>query len=223
MSILSRLGAWLRAEDKAEPEDDFDMYDRGETRIIVGLGNPGPQYAATRHNAGWMVVDELARRWSAPSSRKRMNAQISEVRRNGDRIVLVMPQTFMNESGKAVREIMGWYKVSPQDTLIIVDDLDIRFGQLRVRPNGSAGGHNGLKSIFRDTGSQEFPRVRVGIGRPRSASGHAVGHVLSKFSKEETADLPKVINTSADAVEMWLDQGLLATMNAINGIPSVIE
>lgn len=223
MSILSRLGAWLRAEDKAEPEDDFDMYDRGETRIIVGLGNPGPQYAATRHNAGWMVVDELARRWSAPSSRKRMNAQISEVRRNGDRIVLVMPQTFMNESGKAVREIMSWYKVSPQNTLIIVDDLDIRFGQLRVRPNGSAGGHNGLKSIFRDTGSQEFPRVRVGIGRPRSASGHAVGHVLSKFSKEEAADLPKVINTSADAVEMWLDQGLLATMNAINGIPSVIE
>lgn len=223
MSILSRLVSWLRAEDMAEAEVEDEMFERGETRVIVGLGNPGKEYAATRHNAGWMVIDDLARRWNAPTSKKRMHAQISEVRRNGDRMVLVMPQTYMNESGRAVREILGWYKVKPENCLVVVDDLDIPFGQLRVRPNGSAGGHNGLKSIFRDTGTQEFPRVRVGIGRPKSESGHTIGHVLSRFNADEQAQLPKVIDAASDAVEQWLDEGLLATMNAINGLPSVIE
>lgn len=190
------------------------MFDRGRTKIVVGLGNPGRQYAETRHNFGFFVVDELAKRTNAPSSRKRMNAEISEARFGGDRLVLVMPQTYMNDSGIAVREIMRWYKVAPEDVLVVVDDLDLRFGQLRLRARGSAGGHNGLKSIFQETGTQEIPRLRVGIGR---SGNHAIGHVLSKFSKDERERLPEVIGDAADAVEAWLQKGITEAMNAVNG------
>ncbi len=217
MSILGRFRAWIRAEDVAGPEENEDtseMFDRGRTKIVVGLGNPGRQYAQTRHNFGFFVVDELAQRTNAPSSRKRMNAEISEARFDGDRLVLVMPQTYMNASGVAVREIMRWYKVDPEDVLVVVDDLDLRFGQLRLRARGSAGGHNGLKSIFQETGTQEIPRLRVGIGR---SGNHAIGHVLSKFSKEEQERLPEVIGEAADAVETWLKKGITEAMNEVNG------
>jgi PTH1 family peptidyl-tRNA hydrolase len=147
-------------------------------------------------------------------SRKRMNAEISETRFGDDRLILVMPQTYMNASGVAVREIMRWYKVAPEDVLVIVDDLDLRFGQLRLRARGSAGGHNGLKSIFQETGTQEIPRLRVGIGR---SGHHAIGHVLSKFSKEEQEHLPNVIGEAADAVETWLRKGITEAMNTVNG------
>lgn len=216
MSIIDRFRAWIRAEEfaEAEYEEAPQMFDRGGTKIVVGLGNPGRQYAQTRHNFGFFVVDELAKRTSAPSSRKRMNAEISEARYGDDRLILVMPQTFMNASGVAVREIMRWYKASAQDVLIIVDDLDLPYGQIRLRARGSAGGHNGLKSIFHETGTQEIPRLRVGIGR---SGHHAIGHVLSKFSPEEQETLPRLIDESADAVELWLRKGVLEAMNLING------
>lgn len=217
MNLIGRFRAWIRAEDMAdntENEDTTEMFDRGNTRIVVGLGNPGRKYAQTRHNMGFLVVDELARRTNAPSSRKRMNAEISEARYDGDRLVLVMPQTYMNESGIAVREIMRWYKVDPEDVLVVVDDLDLRYGQIRLRARGSAGGHNGLKSIFREIGTQEIPRLRIGIGR---SGNHAIGHVLSKFSPEEQENLPGVTAAAADAVETWLQQGVLEAMNLING------
>lgn len=216
MSLLSRFRAWIRAEELAEEEieDTFGMFDRGGTKIVVGLGNPGRQYAQTRHNFGFFVVDELAKRTSAPSSRKRMNAEISETRYGDDRLVLVMPQTYMNASGVAVREIMRWYKVKPEDVLIVVDDLDLRYGQMRLRARGSAGGHNGLKSIFQEIGTQEISRLRVGIGR---SGHHAVGHVLSKFSSEEQETLPGLIDDAADAVELWLTKGVIEAMNLING------
>jgi PTH1 family peptidyl-tRNA hydrolase len=215
MSIVKRLLSWIRAEELAEEEieDDTGMFDRGGTKIVVGLGNPGRQYAQTRHNLGFFVVDELAKRTSAPTSRKRMNAEISEARFGDDRLILVMPQTYMNASGVAVREIMRWYKVKPEDVLVVVDDLDLRFGQMRLRARGSAGGHNGLKSIFQEIGTQEIPRLRVGIGR-----GHqAIGHVLSKFSPEEQEELPSVVDEAADAVELWLRNGIVEAMNQING------
>lgn len=217
MSILGRFRAWIRAEELAgtlENEVTSEMFDRGRTRIVVGLGNPGRQYAGTRHNFGFFIVEELARRTNAPSSRKRMNAEISEARFGDDRLILVMPQTYMNASGVAVREIMRWYKVAPEDVLVVVDDLDLRFGQIRLRARGSAGGHNGLKSIFQETGTQEIPRLRVGIGR---SGHHAIGHVLSKFSKEEQDVLPDVIGEAADAVETWLRKGVLEAMNLVNG------
>lgn len=190
------------------------MFERGNTKIVVGLGNPGRQYAQTRHNFGFFVVDELAKRINAPTSRKRMNAEISEARYDGDRLILVMPQTYMNASGTAVREVMRWYKVDPEDVLVVVDDLDLRYGQIRLRARGSAGGHNGLKSIFQEIGTQEIPRLRVGIGR---SGNHAIGHVLSKFSSEERETLPEVISEAADAVETWLQKGSLEAMNLING------
>ena len=217
MSILRRFRAWIRAEELAGNEGNeatSEMFDRGSTKIVVGLGNPGRQYAGTRHNFGFFVVDEIARRTSAPSSRKRMNAEISEARYGEDRLILVMPQTYMNASGVAVREIMRWYKVPPEDVLVVVDDLDLRFGQLRLRARGSAGGHNGLKSIFQETGTQEIPRLRVGIGR---SGNHAIGHVLSKFSKEEQDVLPDVVAEAADAVETWLQKGVFEAMNLVNG------
>ena len=222
--MFRRLKSWLMAEDMAEPEyEDDDMYGRAETRIIVGLGNPGRQYANTRHNAGWMVLDELAKRSGAPSPRSRFQAEISEINYKGFRLVMVKPQTYMNESGKSVRQILNWYKTDPDEMLVIVDDLDIPFGRLRVRPGGSPGGHNGLKSINRDIGTTEYPRLRVGIGRPNLPSGRAIGHVLGSFSAEERADAHQVFGAAADAVDMWLEEGILATMNAINGVPSVIS
>jgi PTH1 family peptidyl-tRNA hydrolase len=216
MTILHRLRAWIRAEDVAETdnEDTDEMFNRGQTKVVVGLGNPGRQYAQTRHNFGFFVVDELAKRTSAPASRKRMNAEISEARYGDDRLILVMPQTYMNASGVAVREIMRWYKVEPEDVLIVVDDLDLRYGHIRLRPRGSAGGHNGLKSIFKETGTQEIPRLRVGIGR---GSDRTIAHVLSKFSPEEQETLPRVIDEAADAVELWLEKGIIEAMNLING------
>lgn len=222
--LFARIKSWLRAEDMAEPEyEDDDMYARAETRIIVGLGNPGRKYENTRHNAGWLVLDELAKRSGAPSPRSRLQAEISEVRYRDYRLVMAKPQTYMNESGKSVSQLLNWYKVKPEEMLVIVDDLDIPFGRLRMRTDGSAGGHNGLKSIIRDIGTEDFPRLRVGIGRPNHSSGRAIGHVLGVFSSEEKADADTVFGAAADAADMWLDDGILTTMNAINGVPSVIS
>lgn len=222
--VFARIKSWLLAEDMAEPEyEDDDMYAPAEPRIIVGLGNPGRQYANTRHNAGWMVLDELARRTGAPSTRSRLQAEISEVKHKGFRLVIAKPQTYMNESGKSVSQLLNWYKVDPEHMLVVVDDLDIPFGRLRMRPGGSPGGHNGLKSINREIGTDQYPRLRVGIGRPNHPGGRTIGHVLSSFSTEERADANIVFTAAADAVDMWLDDGILVTMNAINGVPSVIS
>lgn len=221
MSIIERILAWIRAEDVADntPEDTNDMFERGQVKVVVGLGNPGRQYAQTRHNFGFFVIDKLAQRTSAPTSRKRMNAEISEARYGEDRLVLVMPQTYMNASGISVREVMRWYKVAPEDVLVVVDDLDLPFGQLRLRARGSAGGHNGLKSIFKETGTQDIPRLRVGIGR---SGREAVNHVLSKFSPEEQEALPQLVDEAADAVELWLSKGVIEAMNLINGSGRVV-
>lgn len=222
--LIARIKSWLRAEDMAEPEyEDDDMYTRAETRLIVGLGNPGRKYANTRHNAGWLAIDWLADRTGAPSPRSRLQAQISEVRYKDYRLVLAKPQTYMNESGKSVSQLLNWYKVKPDEMLVIVDDLDLPFGRLRLRPGGSAGGHNGLRSITRDIGTEDFPRLRVGIGRPNHPGGRAIGHVLGAFSAEEKAQADQVFGAAADAADMWLDDGILATMNTINGVPSVIS
>lgn len=203
-----------RTPNPTEDIDDMPPEPVGSrTRIIVGLGNPGRQYADTRHNIGFFVVDALARRVAAPESRKRFKAEISEARRHDDRFVLVMPQTFMNDSGVTVREVVRWYKVPLERVVVVVDDLDLPFGQIRLRARGSAGGHNGLKSIFGLLGTQEIPRLRIGIGR---GPGAPRAHVLARFSKEEEAELPAIIATAADIVERWADRGMVEAMNVAN-------
>jgi peptidyl-tRNA hydrolase, PTH1 family len=185
-------------------------------RIIVGLGNPGREYASTRHNIGFMVVNELARRSGAEGAKKRFRSEIAEGRLHGEKIVLVAPQTYMNLSGHAVREAVNWYHVTHADLLIVFDDMDLPFGQLRLRDNGSAGGHNGLKSIIEQLGDTDVPRLRVGIGRGRSS---ATSHVLSRFSPDEEKALPDLIAKVTDAVELWMTQGVTAAMNEVNQRP----
>lgn len=182
--------------------------------VIVGLGNPGREYAATRHNLGFMVADELARRAHAEGSKRRFKAEIAEGRLAGEKLVLVKPQTYMNLSGHAVREVVQWYHVPVDRVLVIVDDLDQPFGQVRLRARGSAGGHNGLKSIFAQLGTTEVPRLRIGIGR---TSTQAISHVLARFSKDEQAALRGVIAEAADAAGLWAEKGILEAMNLVNG------
>ncbi len=182
-------------------------------RIVVGLGNPGREYAGTRHNLGFMVVDEIARRYGPANWRKRFRSEIGEVFVDAQKIVLVKPQTFMNLSGMAVREAINWYHVDRDEVIIVMDDLDTPFGSLRLREKGTAGGHNGLSSIIQQLGSNDVPRLKIGIGRGRST---ASAHVLSRFSPDQERELPDLINQSADAVEIWIKDGIIAAMNQAN-------
>ena len=182
-------------------------------KIVVGLGNPGREYATTRHNLGFMVVDALARRSGASSGRKRLRAEIVEGRLDAHKLVFVKPQTYMNLSGHAVREVVRWYHAPPEDLLIILDDLDLPFGALRLRADGSAGGHNGLTSVLEQLGSRNVSRLRLGIGR---GSGVAVAQVLSRFSADEERALPAIIDAAVDCVARWVTDGVIAAMNDCN-------
>jgi len=182
-------------------------------RIIVGLGNPGREYAGTRHNIGFMVVDELARRHGPVVWKKRFRSEIGDVVFGSEKLILVKPQTFMNLSGAAVREAVNWYHLPLDETIIIMDDLDIPFAALRMRGIGSAGGHNGLASIIEHLGGNEIPRLKIGIGRGRSS---ASAHVLSRFSPEQERALPELIGRATDAVELWTREGLVSAMNVAN-------
>lgn len=181
--------------------------------MLVGLGNPGAKYQATRHNAGFMVIDQLTA--SLPgSSRERFQAAILESRQDDELLVFVKPLTFMNNSGLAVSQVARWYKASPGRILIIYDDLDLPFGSIRLRPQGSAGGHNGLSSIIQHMGTNAIPRLRIGVGRP--TSGSTVNYVLSRFSTEERETLPKVVELASEVATSWLRDGIEPAMNAYN-------
>ena len=215
--MLSWIMNRLRPTAGEENEDDRDM--ATGAHIIVGLGNPGRNYANTRHNLGFMVVDELARRGGDSSARKRFRSEMVDTRLPAGKTILVKPQTFMNESGHAVREVLNWYRADPDQILIVVDDLDLPFGQLRLRSSGSAGGHNGLKSIIEQTGTREFPRLRLGIGR---GPNQAKAHVLSHFAPSEQQHLPRLVDAAADAAELWMREGAIQAMNEVNGQASVL-
>ncbi len=182
-------------------------------RIVVGLGNPGREYASTRHNVGFMVVDELARRAGGVAFRKRFKSELGEAFLGGGKLVLVKPQTYMNLSGHAVREVLAWYHAPVDSLLLVLDELDLPFGTLRMRARGSAGGHNGLASIVEQIGHDAVPRLRIGIGRGRSS---ASARVLSRFSQDEERVLPDVVAEAADAVVLWAEQGIVAAMNRAN-------
>jgi PTH1 family peptidyl-tRNA hydrolase len=186
-------------------------------RLVVGLGNPGKEYEATRHNAGFMVVDELARRFGVEQWRTKDQARQALV--SGRRVVLVEPVSFMNASGIPVRVIASWYRVPPENVLVINDDMDLPFGKLRMRPTGGHGGHNGLRSLIATLG-ENFPRLRFGVGRPRtdeSSQGPApIDHVLSPFSADEARSLPQIVSAATDGVEKWLEGGLEPAMQVVN-------
>jgi PTH1 family peptidyl-tRNA hydrolase len=182
--------------------------------LVVGLGNPGPEYANTRHNVGFMVVDLLSRRHRIPVKALRHGARVGEGEIAGEPVALVKPLTFMNVSGRAVAPLASQHSLPPSHVIVIYDDADLPFGKIRVRARGSAGGHNGLKSIIASLGSSEFPRVRIGIGRSRG--GDLIEHVLTGFKPAERATINRAIDRAADAVESLLSEGTETAMNRFN-------
>ena len=183
-------------------------------RIVIGLGNPGRQYEGTRHNVGWMILDRIAERAGWGGRGKERDASLVVRGRYEDLdLVLVKPLTYMNDSGTAVRKVLARERVPLDQLLVVADDFSLPLGKLRLREEGSAGGHNGLRSIIAEMGTQRFPRLRVGIGEP---SRGAVDHVLTRFAPEEQADLSTVIDAAADAVVAWASDGVARAANRWN-------
>ena len=183
-------------------------------KAIVGLGNPGPRYIGTRHNIGFAVVDELARRAGIEFASAPAAALIAKWRRDND-VLIAKPMTFMNDSGQAVGELARYFKIAAADLLIVVDDVQLPLGRLRVRTSGSAGGHNGLKSVIAHLG-EDFARLRIGVGRGDSLRDLA-DHVLARFDSDEAAEAGRMTTRAADAAEMFTTAGIAAVMNAYNG------
>jgi peptidyl-tRNA hydrolase, PTH1 family len=183
-------------------------------KLIVGLGNPGSEYEHTRHNVGFQVAEELAHRYRVTlKNRGSWKARVAKISEIGEGVLLAEPTTFMNLSGWAVREIASFHKLAPSDVLIVVDDADLPLGRLRLRTSGSAGGHNGLKSIIQELGTIEFPRLRVGVGRQ---AGELKSHVLGRFSTEERDQIEAAVKRAADAAELFARENILAAMNRFN-------
>ncbi|MFZ5817512.1 MAG: aminoacyl-tRNA hydrolase [Bacillota bacterium] len=186
-------------------------------KLIVGLGNPGAKYANTRHNVGWMVLDALARKHGVAMDQARFQGVTGELRwgPTAEKVILLKPMTYMNLSGHSVVPTAHFYKVEPKEILTIYDELDLEVGRLRLREKGSAGGHNGMKSIIQQLGTQEFPRLRIGIGRP--APGWEVPDwVLSPFQGDDAATIAATIPRAVEAVETFLTDGILKAMNLYN-------
>jgi peptidyl-tRNA hydrolase, PTH1 family len=185
-----------------------------EIRLVVGLGNPGPEYAETRHNLGFKVIESLEDALGIEVRQRKFNARIGEGRRAGRKVILMKPWTFMNRSGEPVATAVGFYKLDVRDLMVVVDDMALETGALRIRAAGSAGGHNGLADIIQKLGTDEFARCRVGIGaRP---GDQAVGHVLGRPESEEKPLLNRAILRARDAVLSWLDVGVDKTMTEFN-------
>lgn len=184
-------------------------------KIIVGLGNPGAKYAGTRHNVGFAVLDELAERHNIRIDTAKHKALIGKGIIDGEKVILAMPQTFMNLSGESVRAIMDFYKCTVEDLIVVYDDIDLDVGKLRIRQKGSAGGHNGMKNIIQHVGSQEFVRIRVGVGKKPDHMDLA-DYVLSRFGKEDLANIRESCGNACDAVETILADGEVAAMNKFN-------
>ncbi len=184
--------------------------------LIVGLGNPGEQYLRNRHNVGFQCVSYLADRHGLHFNEKQHKARLASGVIRGQRVVLAKPFTFMNDSGQAVAALVRWYKLDPaSELLVLYDDLDLPFGTVRLRANGSAGGQNGMKSIIQHLGSQEFPRLRVGIGRPADAR-EPKDYVLGNWSREQADKLPELYARVADAAQTFISDGITLAMTRFN-------
>jgi len=191
---------------------------RSDMFLVVGLGNPGRRYAANRHNIGFQCVDLLAEKHGISLGRKRFKALVGEGRIDGVRVILLEPQTFMNESGLAVAPASRWYRIPPERILVIYDDLDLPAGRLRIREGGSSGGHHGIESIIQELGSDAFVRLRVGIGRPLRGQGDPVDYVLEDFNGEQCSAMAAAREHVAEAVRIILTEGVAQAMNTYNGL-----
>lgn len=183
--------------------------------VIVGLGNPGRKYAGTRHNIGYELIDQLAEQLSVRMGPGKGPFHIGDTHYHGDKVILIKPTTYMNVSGDAVVQVLNWYKIEPAECLICYDDLNLNIGNIRLRPKGSAGGHNGIKDIIRKLGTDQFPRLRIGIG-DNFREGNQVDYVLSRFSKSEQKTMEEVLHRAAKAVLTYVDHGIDTAMNDFN-------
>ena len=188
-------------------------------KLIVGLGNIGKEYENTRHNIGFMVIDELARRWGTSFNKTERNAMYAE-HRAPEKVLLLKPTTYMNLSGVAVGAFSNYYNVDPENIAVIQDDMDMPCGQLRIRRKGSAGGHNGIKSVQEHLGTSEFPRFKIGIGHPVRDNKAVISHVLHGFKGEEKIVIDDAVKKMADALERWLKEDIDLVMQDYNKKPA---
>ncbi len=182
-------------------------------KVVVGLGNPGGRYQGTRHNVGFDVIDSLAASPRAGRFQSRFQAQVTELNEDGDKILLVKPETFMNLSGRSVRQVLDFYQLTPADLLVVCDDINLPLGKLRIRARGTHGGHNGLRDIQNHLGGVEYARLRIGVDAPRD---EAIDHVLGRFRPAERAVIEDAVALAAQAVMVWTRQGVEAAMNKYN-------
>ena len=184
-------------------------------KLIVGLGNPGPKYEGTRHNLGFEVVDEVARRRGLTFESSPADVVMARARGPDAQLMLAKPMTFMNRSGPAVGVLSRYFRVGTHDLMVVVDDANLPLGRLRARPNGSEGGHNGLRSVILALATREFPRLRLGVGRGETQRDLA-NHVLARFAPDEVARIDEMITCAADAVEVFVESGIATVMNRFN-------
>jgi len=184
-------------------------------KVIVGLGNPGRKYVGTRHNVGFEVLARLARQHGADAVRGRFDAEIADITTGGERLLLAAPQTYMNLSGRSVRQILDFYKLDADRLLIVCDDLNLDVGRLRLRASGSAGGQKGLQDTINHLGTQDFARLRIGIGRPPGRMD-ATAYVLQKFSAADRELIDEAVVRAADAAVLWATDGVQTAMNSVN-------
>ncbi len=188
-----------------------------ERYLIVGLGNPGPEYQDTRHNIGFRCVDTLAAAYHMSFDRKkRSKARVADGTIAGRRVLIAKPQTYMNLSGASVQGLATFYQIRPRNIIIILDDMDLPLGSLRIRPKGGSGGHRGLTDIIQKLGTQEFPRIRFGLGRPPGRMDPAA-YVLRRFDQDELATVQPTIDRAIKAIETWITDGIDTAMNRYNG------
>ncbi|MDX9864187.1 MAG: aminoacyl-tRNA hydrolase [Anaerolineaceae bacterium] len=204
--MLSKLSAMFGKE--TTPDD--------RNYLIVGLGNPGREYRDTRHNVGFMAVDRFCEMQGVRLGKVKFQAIIGETRIGVEKVILAKPQTFMNLSGNAVASVVRFYKIALENVLVVHDDLDLPFGTLRLRPGGGAGGQKGLQSTIDRLGTQQFPRMRIGIGRP-SGQMDAAAYVLQKFGSADQEELDMILRRAAEAIEIFVREGLDSAMNRFNG------
>ena len=183
--------------------------------LIVGLGNPGTDYAATRHNIGFVVVDKLAAQAGITLNKRKYNCVYGSGRLAGFQVLLAQPMAYMNRSGPPVQQLAAYYRISDQDLLVVHDDIDLVFGRIKIKEKGGHGGHNGIKSLINAFGNGDFTRVRIGVGRPEQGRD-AANHVLGRFNKDERAALDLIVDQAQDAVVTILSEGAQASMNMFN-------
>lgn len=184
-------------------------------KLIIGLGNPGKKYELTRHNIGFIVLDYFSKKINKPISKIKFKSYYNEVFIGSEKVILLKPQTYMNLSGEAVRSVVEYYGIDLEDILIIYDDVDIEFGKIRIRKNGSGGTHNGMKNIIYHLNSDQFSRIRIGIGKP--VHTELINYVLERFPKDNWDELRTVVIKASEAIETFIADGIDSTMNNYNG------